>query len=68
LRHVRPNGSNQSSVREAADRGAVRPLAALALASGTIEADVSADLRPMRRVEPAQFGSDRHRPEFQPLS
>ena len=53
-----------SSIGEAADRGAVRPLAALALAAGALEADASADLRPMRRIEPAQFGSDRHRPGF----
>jgi hypothetical protein len=35
-------------------------LAALAPASGAIEANASADLRPMRRIELAQFGSDRH--------
>ena len=50
--------------RGGSGRGTVRPLAALALASGALEADASADLRPMRRIEPAQFGSDRHRPEF----
>src|SRR6185312_4701701 len=51
-----------SSVGEAADCGAVRPVAALALAAGALEANASADLRPMRWIEPAQFGSDRHRP------
>jgi len=39
----------------------MRPLATLAFALGTIEADASADFRPMRWIEPAQFGSDRHR-------
>jgi hypothetical protein len=53
-----------SSVREAANRAAVWPLAALAFALGAIEADAPADFRPMRRVKAAQLGSDWHRPGF----
>jgi len=50
-----------SSIAEMCDPTKVRPTALLAAPAGTLEPDCARQLLPVDRVEPAIFGSDRHR-------
>jgi len=50
-----------TAIGQAADGLSVRPAAPLADTSGALETHASADLRPVDRVEPAQFTIDRQR-------
>src|SRR5271166_161970 len=47
-------------VRQAADEGEMRSPTALAPTSGALEANVAAQLTPVRRIERPQFGAYRH--------
>jgi hypothetical protein len=49
-----------SPVWQAVHSDAMRPAAALAQASGSLEANPPAELTPMSRIQAAQLSSDRH--------
>jgi len=53
-------GVEPAAVGQAAQPGEVRPGAALAAAAGALEAHAGAELAPVRRIERAQLGADRH--------
>ena len=53
-------GVEPASIRQTANICPMRPAAALANPAGTLEARMPAGLRPVDRIEPAQFRSDRH--------
>lgn len=67
---VRPPGAGlrivPAPVVEADDDVPVRPTALLAAAARSFEADHRRELRPVERIEEAEFGADRHEPSITP--
>ena len=53
-------GIEPSSIRQAANARAVRPAATFTDAAGALETDAAAELAPVRGIEVAEFGADRH--------
>src|ERR1700760_2750508 len=49
-----------SAIRQTANAGEMRPPAALASTSSPFEANATAQLTPVRRIERTQFGANRH--------